>query len=285
LRLICLVILDGWGIAPPGPGNAVELADTPVFDALWTRYPHATLRASGEAVGLPAGQMGNSEVGHLNMGAGRVVYQDLTRISKAIADGDFFTNPVLLDCIAKTKAAGGRLHLAGLLSDGGVHSHISHLYGLLELAKQQGLTEVYVHPLLDGRDTPPKSGADYLRQLEEKTQELGVGTVATVIGRYYAMDRDNRWDRVEKAYKAMVCGEGETALSSAEAISASYAAGVNDEFVLPTVITPGGAGAVRDGDGFIFFNFRSDRAREITRALALPQFDGFGRANPPKRAT
>jgi 2,3-bisphosphoglycerate-independent phosphoglycerate mutase len=282
---LLLLILDGWGLNTHQENNAIAQARTPNMTRLCREYPCSDIGTSGLSVGLPDGQMGNSEVGHLNMGAGRVVYQDLTRISKAIADGDFFTNPVLLDCIARTRAAGGRLHLAGLLSDGGVHSHNTHLYGLLELARKQGLTEVYVHALLDGRDTPPKSGADYLRQLEEKMGEIGVGTVATIIGRYYAMDRDNRWDRVEKAYNAMVCGEGETAHSSAEAISASYAAGVNDEFVLPTVITPGGAGTVRDGDGFIFFNFRSDRAREITRALALPQFDGFARPNPPKLAS
>jgi 2,3-bisphosphoglycerate-independent phosphoglycerate mutase len=223
--------------------------------------------------------MGNSEVGHLNIGAGRIVYQDLTRISKAIDDGDFFTNPVLLDCIARTKAAGGRLHLSGLLSDGGVHSHNTHLYGLLELARREGLSEVFVHCLLDGRDTSPKSGAAYLAQLEGKLAEIGVGKIATVIGRFYAMDRDNRWERVERAYNAIALGEGHPRETAAEAIGKSYGAGVTDEFVEPSVIVNNGmpVGTVRDDDGFIFFNFRSDRAREITRALALDDCSGFRR--------
>ena len=227
--------------------------------------------------------MGNSEVGHLNIGAGRVVYQDLTRISKSIVDGDFFSNPVLLECIRKTKAAGGRLHLSGLLSDGGVHSHNTHLYALLELAKREGLQDVFVHCLLDGRDTPPQSGADYLAQLEAEIARIGSGTIATVMGRYYAMDRDNRWERVEKAYNAMVRGQGEQRASAREAIQQSYAVGLHDEFVVPAVICHDGApvGQVRDGDGFIFFNFRSDRAREITRALALDGFDGFQRTERP----
>ncbi|MBT0663769.1 2,3-bisphosphoglycerate-independent phosphoglycerate mutase [Geobacter pelophilus] len=276
---LLLMILDGWGINPQTENNAVALANTPNLNSLLKEYPHTQIQTSGMAVGLPDGQMGNSEVGHLNIGAGRVVYQDLTRISKSIADGDFFTNPVLLDCIARTKAAGGRLHLAGLLSDGGVHSHNTHLYGLLELAKREGLNDVFIHCLLDGRDTPPKSGIDYLEQLEAEIKRIGIGTIATVIGRYYAMDRDNRWDRVEMAYNAIVCGEGETAVSAAAAISASYAAEKNDEFVLPTVITPGGTavGRLQDNDGLIYFNFRSDRAREITRALALDDCPGFAR--------
>src|SRR6185369_6498808 len=276
---LLLMILDGWGINRNPDHNAVAEARTPNLTRLLAEYPHVEINCSGMAVGLPEGQMGNSEVGHLNIGAGRVVYQDLTRISKSIQDGDFFTNPVLLDCIAKTKASGGRLHLAGLLSDGGVHSHNTHLYALLELAKREGLKEVFVHCLLDGRDTPPQSGAEYLAQLEAEISQIGVGKVATVIGRYYAMDRDNRWERVEKAYNAMVCGEGECRASSREAIEQSYAAGVHDEFVVPCVICRDGApvGTVRDGDGFIFFNFRSDRAREITRAIALDGFDGFER--------
>jgi 2,3-bisphosphoglycerate-independent phosphoglycerate mutase len=239
------------------------------------------------AVGLPDGQMGNSEVGHLNIGAGRVVYQDLTRISKAIDDGDFFTNPALLDCIARTKGAGGRLHLAGLLSDGGVHSHNTHLYGLLELAKREGVTDVFVHCLLDGRDTPPQSGAAYLDELERELSRIGVGTIATVMGRYYAMDRDNRWDRVEKAYAAMVRGEGACRASAAEAVTASYGEGVHDEFVTPCVICADGSpvGQIRDRDGVVFFNFRSDRAREITRALALPECDGFSRPDRPQLAS
>jgi 2,3-bisphosphoglycerate-independent phosphoglycerate mutase len=283
---LLLMILDGWGINPDSSNNAVALANTPNLDALLAGYPHTKILCSGMAVGLPDGQMGNSEVGHLNIGAGRVVYQDLTRISKAIQDGDFFTNPVLRDCMARTKASGGALHLSGLISDGGVHSHNTHLYGLLEMARREGLTEVYIHCLLDGRDTPPQSGASYLQELETEISRIGVGTIATVIGRYYAMDRDNRWDRVEKAYAAIVRGEGECRASSADAITQSYAAGVHDEFVVPCVICEGGApvGRLRDGDGFIFFNFRSDRAREITRALALDDFDGFPREDKPKLA-
>jgi 2,3-bisphosphoglycerate-independent phosphoglycerate mutase len=272
---LLLMILDGWGINPNPAHNAVALANTPNLSGYLKDYPHTQILTSGMAVGLPDGQMGNSEVGHLNLGAGRVVYQELTRVTKAILDGDFFTNPVLLDCIAKVKAAGGRLHLSGLLSDGGVHSHNTHLYAFLELAKREGLTEVFIHCLLDGRDTPPQSGADYLAQLEAEIARIGIGTIATVMGRYYAMDRDNRWDRVEKAYNAIVCGEGETRASAQEAIEQSYAAGVHDEFVVPVVVTPNAT--LNDGDGFIFFNFRSDRAREITRALALEDFSGFER--------
>ncbi len=284
---LMLMILDGWGIAPASATNAVSLANTPNLDSLLANFPHVPISTSGMAVGLPEGQMGNSEVGHLNLGAGRVVYQDLTRISKAIADGDFFTNPVLLECLARTKANGGRLHLSGLISDGGVHSHNSHLYGLLELARRQGVEEVFIHCLLDGRDTPPQSGAAYLEELEREIERIGVGEIATVMGRYYAMDRDNRWERVEKAYASMVRGEGECRASAREAIDASYAANVHDEFVLPCVICRDGdaVGKVLDGDGFIFFNFRSDRAREITRALALDDFDGFPRSDRPKLAS
>jgi 2,3-bisphosphoglycerate-independent phosphoglycerate mutase len=284
---LLLMILDGWGLNPHPENNAIAQARTPNMTRLCAEYPSVGIGTSGMAVGLPEGQMGNSEVGHLNIGAGRVVYQELTRITKAITDGDFFTNPVLLDCIARTRAAGGRLHLAGLLSDGGVHSHETHLYALLELAKQQGLTEVFVHCLLDGRDTPPKSGADYLARLESHIAEIGCGRIATVIGRFYAMDRDNRWERVEKAYGAMVYGEGAEYVSAAQAIGQSYSAGVNDEFVVPSVIMADGAqvGKVRDGDGFIFFNFRSDRAREITRALTDPEFKGFQRRILPRLAS
>lgn len=283
---LLLMILDGWGLNPHPENNAIALARTPIMTRLCAEYPCVGIGTSGMSVGLPEGQMGNSEVGHLNIGAGRVVYQELTRITKAIDDGDFFTNPVLIDCIARTKAAGGRLHLAGLLSDGGVHSHETHLYALLELAKQQGLTEVFIHCLLDGRDTPPKSGAEYLDKLESKIAEIGCGRIATVIGRYYAMDRDNRWERVEKAYAAMVYGEGAGLASAAEIIEGSYSAGVDDEFVIPSVIMADGeaVGQVRDGDGFIFFNFRSDRAREITRALTDPEFKGFQRRILPKLA-
>lgn len=279
---LLLMILDGWGINPNPAHNAVALAKTPNLTKYLSNYPHTEIRTSGMAVGLPEGQMGNSEVGHLNLGAGRVVYQELTRVTKSILDGDFFTNPTLLDCIAKVKASGGRLHLSGLLSDGGVHSHNTHLYAFLELAKREGLTEVFVHCLLDGRDTPPKSGAGYLAELEAEIARIGVGKIATVMGRYYAMDRDNRWDRVEKAYNAIVCGQGERRASAKDAIKQSYAAGVHDEFVVPVVVSQDAT--VRDGDGFIFFNFRSDRAREITRAIALEAFDGFERCNRPKLA-
>jgi 2,3-bisphosphoglycerate-independent phosphoglycerate mutase len=283
---LLLMILDGWGINPNRENNAVALAATPNLTGLLAAYPHTRVLTSGMAVGLPDGQMGNSEVGHLNLGAGRVVYQDLTRITKAINDGDFFSNPELLACINKTKAAGGRLHLAGLLSDGGVHSHNTHLYALVELAKREGLQDIFIHALLDGRDTPPQSGADYLAQLETELGRIGAGRIATVMGRYYAMDRDNRWDRVEKAFNAMVLGQGECRTSSADAIDQSYAAGVHDEFVIPCVICADGApvGPVRDGDGFIFFNFRSDRAREISRALALDDCTGFERQTRPHLA-
>jgi len=283
---LLLMILDGWGIKPDSDHNAVKLAKTPNLDRLLADYPHAQIRTSGLAVGLPEGQMGNSEVGHLNIGAGRVVYQDLTRITKAIDDGDFFRNPALLECIARTKAAGGRLHLAGLLSDGGVHSHNTHLYALLELAKKEGLTDVFVHCLLDGRDTPPQSGADYLAQLEREMAGIGRGRIATIMGRYYAMDRDNRWERVEQAYNAIVLGEGQRFADVRDAISKSYEAGVHDEFVLPAVLTDNGkpVATLRDGDGFIFFNFRSDRAREITRAIALENCDGFSRTGHPALA-
>jgi 2,3-bisphosphoglycerate-independent phosphoglycerate mutase len=284
---LLLMILDGWGINTSPENNAIAQAKTPNMTRLCADYPCTDIGTSGMSVGLPDGQMGNSEVGHLNIGAGRIVYQDLTRISKAIDDGDFYTNPVLLDCIARTKAAGGRLHLAGLLSDGGVHSHNTHLYALLELARREGIRDVFVHCLLDGRDTPPKSGADYLAQLEEEIARIGTGRIATVIGRYYAMDRDNRWERVEKAYNAIACGEGVPASSAAKAIDRSYREGVTDEFVLPTVIADGEGpvGRLSDGDGFIFFNFRSDRAREITLTLTDPDFSGFERLEWPRLAS
>lgn len=283
---LVLMILDGWGINHNPANNAVAMASTPNLTRLLSEYPHVEIRTSGMAVGLPDGQMGNSEVGHLNLGAGRIVYQDLTRISKSILDGDFFRNKTLLECISRTKATGGRLHLAGLLSDGGVHSYNGHLYALLELAKREGIKDVFVHCLLDGRDTPPCSGAGYVQQLEAEMKRIGCGKIATVIGRYYAMDRDNRWDRVEKAYKAIICGDGIMQNSASEAIQASYDTDVNDEFVLPTVIIEAGkpVATVMDGDGFICFNFRSDRAREITRAIALDDFDGFDRCNRPKLA-
>ncbi len=275
-RPLALIILDGWGINDNCDNNAVCMAKKPRLDALFRDYPSTRIGASGMDVGLPPGQMGNSEVGHLNLGAGRIIYQDLTKITKSIEDGDFFTNPVLTSAIAKVQASGGKLHLMGLLSDGGVHSHNTHLYALLELARRQGLNNVCVHALLDGRDTPPQSGSSYLAELENKIQEIGVGRVATICGRFYAMDRDNRWDRVERAYLAMTEGTGITAQNSASAIEEAYQSGQTDEFVEPRVI--GTQSTIDNGDAVIFFNFRADRAREITRALTDPKFAGFKRS-------
>ncbi len=274
-----LMILDGYGLNKKAEGNAVAKGRTPVMDKLMAECPFVQGNASGMAVGLPDGQMGNSEVGHLNMGAGRIVYQDLTKITKAIEDGDFFENPALLAACENVKKNNSALHMFGLVSDGGVHSHNTHIYGLLELAKRQGIEKVYVHCFLDGRDTPPASGKEYVEQLVAKMEETGVGEVATVMGRYYAMDRDNRWDRVEKAYRAMVYGEGETAKSGPEGIKASYDKDTTDEFVLPTVVTKGGApvATIKDNDSIIFFNFRPDRAREITRTFCDDGFTGFER--------
>ncbi len=279
-----LMILDGYGLNDKTEANAVAEANTPVMDGLMKDYPFVKGYASGLSVGLPDGQMGNSEVGHLNMGAGRIVYQDLTKITKMIQDGDFFQNPELLKACQNAKDNDSALHLYGLLSDGGVHSHITHLYGLLELAKKQGLEKVYVHCFLDGRDTPPASGKGYVEELEEKMKEIGVGKVATVMGRYYVMDRDNRWDRVELAYKAMVKGEGVTADSAVEAVANSYADDKTDEFVLPAVVMENGApvATIKDGDSIIFFNFRPDRAREITRTFCAEEFDGFDRGERVK---
>ncbi len=274
-----LMILDGYGLNEKSEANAVALGKTPVMDSLMKEYPFVKGYASGMSVGLPDGQMGNSEVGHLNMGAGRVVYQELTRITKEIQDGDFFQNEALLKAVKNVKDNDSALHLFGLLSDGGVHSHNSHLYGLLELAKREGLQKVYVHCFLDGRDTPPASGKDFVAELADKMKELGVGEIASVMGRYYAMDRDNRWDRVELAYNAMVKGSGEKAEDAVKAVAASYAADKTDEFVLPTVIVKNGApvATVADKDSVIFYNFRPDRAREITRAFCADDFDGFAR--------
>lgn len=276
-----LMILDGYGLNEKKEGNAVKLADTPVMDKLMTEYPFVKGYASGMAVGLPEGQMGNSEVGHLNMGAGRVIYQELTRITKEIQDGDFFKNEALLQAMENCRKQDSDLHLFGLLSDGGVHSHITHLYGLLELAKKEGVKNVYVHAFLDGRDTAPTSGKGFAEALTNKMDELGVGKIATVMGRYYVMDRDNRWNRVEKAYRAMVFGEGKTADNGVAAIQNSYDADVNDEFVLPTVIVENGkpVATIKENDSVIFFNFRPDRAREITRAFCDDDFTGFKRDN------
>lgn len=274
-----LMILDGYGLNDNRTGNAVAQAQTPVMDKLMSEYPFVKGNASGLAVGLPDGQMGNSEVGHLNMGAGRIVYQDLTKITKAIQDGDFFENKALLAACENVKANDSALHMFGLVSDGGVHSHNEHIYGLLELAKRQGIKNVYVHCFLDGRDTPPASGKEYVEQLEEKMKEIGVGEVASVMGRYYAMDRDNRWERVEKAYNALVRGVGETAKSGPAGIQASYDADTTDEFVLPTVVMKDGApvATIKDNDSIIFYNFRPDRAREITRVFCDDNFEGFTR--------
>ena len=278
---VVLMILDGYGLNSSTKGNGVALAKTPVMDKLMAEYPYVKGYASGLAVGLPDGQMGNSEVGHLNMGAGRIVYQELTRITKSIEDGHFFENTELLGAIENCKKNNSDLHLYGLLSDGGVHSHITHVFALLELAKRNGIKNVYVHCFMDGRDTAPDSGKDFIAKLSDKMEELGVGEIASVTGRYYAMDRDNRWDRVEKAYRALTLGEGNQAACGKCAIKASYEAGKTDEFVEPTVITKDGkpVGVIKDKDSVICFNFRPDRAREITRCFCDDEFTGFDRGS------
>lgn len=280
-KLTVLMILDGFGVNDKVEGNAIKQANTPNIDKIMSTYPNVNGYASGLAVGLPDGQMGNSEVGHLNIGAGRIVYQELTRITKSIADGDFFENEALLSAVENCKKNNSDLHLYGLLSSGGVHSHIEHLYALLKLAKMNGLKNVYVHAFLDGRDTPPTSGKGFLAELEAKMAEIGVGKVASIAGRYYVMDRDNRWDRVEQAYNALVLGKGASANSAMECMEKSYAEGVNDEFVVPTVIMNNGAptAVIKENDSVIFFNFRPDRAREITRCFCDEEFGGFERAN------
>ena len=273
---VMLMILDGWGVAPASDVNAATLAQTPNLDRYFAEFPHTTLEASGMEVGLPEGQIGNSEVGHLNIGAGRIIYQSLTRITKAIKDGDFFDNEVLCVCMDKTKNAGKALHLMGLLSDGGVHSNINHLIALLKMAKARGLEKVYVHAFLDGRDVPPKSAVGFIKQLQEAIAGMEFGKIATVMGRYYAMDRDNRWDRIEKAYKTLVLGEGNLVADPVQGVEASYDAGVTDEFVEPMVVE-GVDAKITSGDGIIFFNFRPDRARQITRALNDAEFPHFER--------
>ncbi len=280
-RPAVLMILDGFGYNPSENGNAVKAARTPNIDRLRAAYPHTLIRTSGLDVGLPDGQMGNSEVGHTNIGAGRIVYQELTRLTKAAEEGDFALNDALRAALDNCARQGNALHLFGLLSDGGVHSHNTHLYALLRLAREAGLSKVYVHAFFDGRDVPPDSSLGYTRELLEEMQQIGVGSLATMMGRYYAMDRDNRWERVEKAYLAMVCGQGEQTEDALQAIEASYAAGVMDEFILPTVIHQAGkpVATVDAGDSVIFFNFRPDRAREMTRAFMQPDFTGF---NLPK---
>ena len=280
-----LLIMDGLGINEKHEHNAVYAAKTPVLDGLMKDYPCVPGFASGMAVGLPDGQMGNSEVGHMNMGAGRIIYQELTRITKEIQDGDFFKNEALLEAVANCKKNDSALHLFGLVSDGGVHSHNSHIYGLLELAKKEGLSKVYVHCFLDGRDTPPESAKDFVAQLESKMAEIGVGEVATVAGRYYAMDRDNNYDRVEKAYRCMTEGVGEEAESATAGIQASYDAGKSDEFVVPFAVKKNGTpvATIKSGDSIVFFNFRPDRAREITHCFCDDEFDKFDR--PERVAT
>ncbi|MEE1197428.1 MAG: 2,3-bisphosphoglycerate-independent phosphoglycerate mutase [Lachnospiraceae bacterium] len=276
-----LMILDGYGLNKNCEHNAVCEGKTPVMDKLMAEYPFVEGQASGMAVGLPEGQMGNSEVGHLNMGAGRIVYQELTRITKEIQDGDFFKNEALLAAVKNAKENNSSLHMMGLLSDGGVHSHNTHLYGLLKLAKQEGLEKVYVHCFLDGRDTPPASGKGYVAELEAQMAEIGVGAVASISGRYYAMDRDNRWDRVEKAYAALTRGEGDRAASAEAGMAASYEKEVYDEFVVPMVIEKDGEplATIKENDSVIFFNFRPDRAREITRTFCDDEFAGFDRGD------
>jgi len=273
-----LLIMDGYGINEKTNGNAIAQAKKPALDAIFEKYPWTRLSASGKAVGLPEGQMGNSEVGHLNIGAGRIVYQDLSLITNAIEDGSFFQNQSLLDAMDHVKHNSSALHLFGLLSDGGVHSHISHLFALLDMASKQGVSQVFVHCFLDGRDVPPRCAEEYIEALQIKLSQLGIGRIATVSGRYYAMDRDKRWDRLQKAYDAMTIGRGQMAATGCAAVDAAYARNENDEFVLPTVIEEDGSAAtVNDGDSVIMFNFRPDRAREITRAFVDPDFDGFVR--------
>lgn len=269
-----IIIMDGYGLAPADDGNAIALNGSKNINSLIKTYPSATLGASGLSVGLPDGQMGNSEVGHLNMGAGRIVYQDLTKITKAIQDGDFYNNPALLKAIENAKNNGKKLHLYGLLSDGGVHSHLTHVYALLELAAKHGLKDVFVHCFMDGRDVSPTSGADYIRKLQAEMKKIGAGKIASVCGRYYAMDRDNNWDRVEKAYDMLTLGTGDATENPAEAVEKSYAAGVTDEFITPVKVYENGKplGLLEKGDSVICFNFRPDRAREITRAVSQKEF-------------
>jgi len=279
-----LVIFDGWGCSPRKDANAIALARTPAFTRLMERYPQTTLNASGEAVGLPAGQMGNSEVGHMNMGAGRVAFQDLTRIDRFIADREFFANPVLTSAMARGAGSGRSLHLVGLLSDGGVHSHIRHLDALVEMARRNGVTSLHVHAITDGRDTSPTGGVGYVAALERTLSAAGLGQIASIGGRYYAMDRDRRWNRTKRAYDAMVHATGKLITSPREWLQESYAADTTDEFIEPAVVTRDGAplGPIRSGDSVICFNFRADRVRQLTRAIALPDFSDFERGDAPQ---
>src|SRR5258705_5280190 len=282
LPLAGLIVLDGWGLNPRAEGNAVLMARTPVMDALTRECPHATLVTWGESVGLPSGQMGNSEVGHMNLGAGRIVYQDLTRIDRAVQDGSLARNPVLRDTLARTRKRRAALHFVGLHSPGGVHSHIRHLHALVRIDASEGIERIRVHAITDGRDVPPRSARADLESTESVFREIGRGRFATVSGRYYAMDRDKRWDRTERAYRAMVAGEGFKAGSGILALEQAYARGENDEFVMPTVVEePGGSATIARGDTVLAFNFRPDRMRQITRALADPAFDAFERPGWP----
>lgn len=280
-KLVSLIILDGFGVNPRSEGNAIMAANKPNLDSFIKSYPNTVIHTSGMDVGLPKGQMGNSEVGHTNIGAGRIVYQELTRITKSIEDGDFFKKQEFIGAMENCKANGSKLHLFGLLSDGGVHSHNTHLYALVEMAKRYGLKEVYVHCFFDGRDVPPDSAKGYVEELEAKLAGIGTGKIASVMGRYYAMDRDNRWERVKLAYDAMTLGQGLTAATAGQAVTESYARQEFDEFVKPTVIIKDGKplAAIGKNDSVIFFNFRPDRAREITRTFVDPEFSGFERPN------
>ena len=280
---LLLIILDGWGYNPSPAGNAIVLARTPTMDELNRKFPHTLIHTSGPYVGLPEGQMGNSEVGHLNIGSGRIIHMDITRIDQRISSGEFFRDPVLQGAIAK--ARGHRLHLMGLLSDGGVHSHQEHLYALLRMARERGVEKVFIHAFMDGRDTPPTSGAGYIERLQQQIRTIGVGTISTVCGRYYAMDRDKRWERTGKAYSALVNGEGAKAEDPVATVRQSYEQGVTDEFILPIVITNDHGvpiGRIQDDDAAIFFNFRADRARQICRALTEPSLEGIPRSSMPQ---
>ncbi|MCJ8015145.1 2,3-bisphosphoglycerate-independent phosphoglycerate mutase [Paenibacillus sp. KQZ6P-2] len=277
---VALIIMDGFGLRNTDEGNAVAQAKKPNYDRLMAKYPHTTLTACGEAVGLPAGQMGNSEVGHLNIGAGRIVYQDLTRISKSIREGEFFANPTLVEAVRSAKNSGKKLHLYGLLSDGGVHSHIAHMFAMLDLAKKEGMHEVYIHAFLDGRDVAPDSGKKFIEELQAKIKEVGVGKIATVQGRYYAMDRDKRWERVEKSYRAIVYGDGPKYTDPMQAVTESYNKSVFDEFVEPTVIVDENGqpvSLVESGDSVVFLNFRPDRAIQLSQVFTNKDFRGFDR--------
>ena len=279
-KKVVLIVLDGWGIAPASAGNAITRARTPNFDRLWAAYPHTRLQAAGEAVGLPKGEDGNSETGHLNLGAGQIVFQDLPRIDLSIANGNFFEKPAFLEACESTKKNNSRLHLLGLIGGGGVHSSLEHLFALLRLAKQQKVSQVWLHLFSDGRDSPPASVSTYINQVEQLTQQLKLGQIATFCGRYFAMDRDLRWDRTQKAYQLLTEGKGNAFPDVQSAIRASYKAGKTDEFIEPTIINP--QGVIKNQDSVIFFNFRIDRPRQLTRALVLPDFENY---KPPQKGT